>query len=286
MAARFCSSCGRPLPAGATFCPQCGAAVPGAPSPSPTGVPVAGTTYGFPPPVGYAPIMPGPPGPTPATHEADRAALGYVSAAASTALVAAVVSVVLISISNFGRLVTVTSTTSGAVLTLPSPWLWVAILGVDGALGIAEIVLIRTGFRRLVDVDRTFSTPAGLALAALVGVVLALLGAGLLIRALYDAVQCAGSGNPITTSCLFGSAFWGGIALVGVGAIIALVGYIGILIGIWRLGTRYNDSLFKVGAILLIFPYVNLVGSILILVGARGALGRLPAAVAPPSARL
>jgi hypothetical protein len=84
-------------------------------------------------------------------------------------------------------------------------------------------------------------------------------------------VSCAGSGVPIPSSCLLSNTFWGGVALLGLGGLLAFVGYIGVLLGIWRLGTRYADAMFKVGAILLIIPYINLIGAILILIGARTA---------------
>ena len=48
-----------------------------------------------------------------------------------------------------------------------------------------------------------------------------------------------------------------------------LIGFIGLILGIWRLGTRYETSLLHVGAIVAIFlPFV---GWLLIWIGARDA---------------
>jgi hypothetical protein len=273
MATRFCSFCGQPLPGQGTFCPSCGAAVPGAAAPT-AGTPPMPT---FLPPTSYipgaVPSASGAPGPT--TQAQDREALSRVSLAAALTIVGVVVGIAISALSNLGGLVSATSGASGVLITLPSPWLWVGIIGVDAAIEVAGLVLYRSAFHALAPVDRRFSTPSALALAAIVGIVIALAGLGLLLDALYQAVQCVGSGNPITRDCLLTGTFWGGLALAAVGGIIALVGYIGVLIGIWRLGTRYSESLFKIGAVLLIFPYLNLVGAILILAGAHGASGRV-----------
>lgn len=188
---------------------------------------------------------------------------------------ASVAGLVVSSVTDVSRLITVTSGTGGTSIALLPPWVWVALIGLDAALGVTEILLFRSAFRRLADVDRTFSTPATFALLACIGVLLALVGVGLLLDALYHAVQCAGSGVPIPSSCLLTGTFWGGVGLAGIGAIVAVIGFLGILLGIWRLGTRFGDTKFKVGAILLIFPLLNILGAILILLGAREAVGKI-----------
>ena len=70
-----------------------------------------------------------------------------------------------------------------------------------------------------------------------------------------------------------------GISLLG--ALLALIGLIGIWLGLWRLGTRYDTVLFKVGMVLSIFPYINLVGYILIIIAAWGVRKRAMARSAP-----
>jgi hypothetical protein len=180
---------------------------------------------------------------------------------------------------NLGGLVKTTPGPGSAAtvtLTLPSPWVWVVEIAIGGALGLVALWLYRSAFATLAPLDRRFSTPAVLAVLAVIGAAVALIGVYFLLHALYGAVQCVGAGNPITRGCLLTGEFWLGLALVAVGGIVALVGFIGVLIGLWRIGTRYDETLVKVGAILLIIPYVSVVGGILIAIGASQARGRLP----------
>jgi hypothetical protein len=65
------------------------------------------------------------------------------------------------------------------------------------------------------------------------------------------------------------------LVLLFVVAIVLLIGAIGLLIGIWRLGTRYQEGLLKVAAILLILPVLNIVGFVLILVASRSLRNRI-----------
>lgn len=282
MSARFCAFCGRPLPVSGTFCPSCGArradlvAPPGGPSPLPFSVPGAPTTA--PPPYGTYPGAGRPSFVDPAT---ERHSLYRVELAALVALVAAVLGIGVDLATGFGQFIRVTATPSGSVLSLPSPWLWVVLVGSDGALGLTELWLLRVAFRDLSRGDLRFSTPAALAFVAIIGVVFALVGLTLLLEALYAAVQCAGAGNPITSACLARGVFWAGVAVVAIGAVVALVGFVGTLVGIWRLGTRFNDGRFKVGAVLTIFPILNIVAAVLILIAARAARNVGPAPPAP-----
>jgi hypothetical protein len=55
------------------------------------------------------------------------------------------------------------------------------------------------------------------------------------------------------------------------------VGWIGLLLGLWRIGSRYDSGVTKIGAILSIIPVVNIVSPILILVGVMGVERKLRA---------
>ena len=197
-------------------------------------------------------------------------------------LVSTAVSVAVDLTVGLTRFVGATTTPTGTTVTLPSPWIFVLLFGVAGVFVFIELVLFRFAFHDQAGVDRRFSTPATLALLALIGIILVLVGAGLVIGGLYQAVHCAGAGNPLTRACLPVGLFFGGVALLLIGALVALVGFIGILIGIWRLGTRYDEVLFKVGAILLIIPFVNLVGAILILIGAHSSRRKIESPTGVP----
>jgi hypothetical protein len=230
-----------------------------------------------PPPFGYAP-GPGAPGsfpPSAATRATDVSALARVGLAAILAIASVVLGIVILTVNNVSGLISVSASPSGTRISLPSPWVWVGYLIGIGALGLTEILLLRAAFHGLAREDGTSSTPKSLATLAFIGAVMALVGLGLFLEALYSAIACSGSGVPIRSGCLTTSVFLGGVALLGIGALLALIGIIGLLIGIWRLGTRYGDSKFKIGAILLIFPYISLVGGVLILVAARAARGKV-----------
>ena len=220
--------------------------------------------------------------PSPATRESDVHALGYILWAAIIGLVGAAVSLVdLFGSSGFAAIGVVT-TPGGSTVSLNSGGLY--FLGVVVASGlilsVLELYFCREAFRTLAPVDHRFGTPSTLALLAIIGVILiALLGVGLFVS-LFQAVSCA-DGNPITRACINLGAVLGLIAGLLIVAIVAFIGYVGVLIGIWRLGTRYNDGLFKAGAILLIFPVLNLVALILIAVAARSHRDELQRGVAP-----
>ena len=140
-------------------------------------------------------------------------------------------------------------------------------------------------FHGLSTVDPTFRTPAVLSLLALIGIAFSLVGAALVLNGLYAAEACVGAGNPITRACLLTGPFWAGIAFAAIGGVLALIGLIGVLLGLWRVGTRYQDSLIHVGTFLLIFPYLNVVGAVLILASASSQRSRREVlARVPPSA--
>ncbi len=84
------------------------------------------------------------------------------------------------------------------------------------------------------------------------------------------------SSTPSTSqsSAIAGTLFGliGVIALVGIIAFIAAIGF---LIGLWRVGTRYDSTLIHVGAIMLIIPILSMIGIILILVGANEVVNSL-----------
>jgi len=236
-----------------------------------------------PPPESYAPGV-GAPRPTPATAAQDRRSLRYLTVAVIIGLAGAVTEDAIDLLPSVQSLVTATSTPSGAVVHLPSPWLWVALLGVGGALAIAEILLIRLSFTGIRPVDSRFSAPASLSLLAVIGILVALVGVALLLNGIYGAVACSGAGRPLTLSCLSRSGFLVGLVTLLVGALVGIIGYIGILIGIWRFGSRHEVSWFKGGVILLIFPLLNVVGAILILLAAQKALERIGRDSSPPLA--
>jgi hypothetical protein len=65
-------------------------------------------------------------------------------------------------------------------------------------------------------------------------------------------------------------------AIASIGGIVVILGVIiGQILGLWRVGSRYDETTIKIGAIFGIIPLLNFVAPILILVGALQARGRL-----------
>lgn len=284
MAARFCAYCGRPLVANAAFCSSCGAAVGGAPPPAGSAVfSVAPATSGAPTYSPYAPTYPVPGGSQTTFGSADQSALSSVSLAAILGLVGAVLSIVQLFFTSAFSFLGVSSAGSGTSLTLnlTALYLVVAVGAVGIILVLLELWLYRRAFVTLGRQDTRFSTPATMVLVALVALAIIVLVLVALVDVIYQAIVCAGSGNPITSACIDVGTVLGLAAVLGVTAIVAFIGVIGLLIGIWRLGTRYDEAMFKVGAILFIFPVLNFVALILILVAARSTSRRLQSVSSP-----
>jgi len=216
-----------------------------------------------------------PAGSAPSSRPADLSALSRVTVAAILGIVGALLSIVELVATPATSFVTVTtsSTTGNSSVSLnPAAFYLVAAVGAVGVIfTMIELWLYRGAFRELSAHDSRFSTPSKLALLAFVGLVLLIVLAAAVFALVYQATVCAGSGNAITSACLNVGAFLGLIGLLVIVGIATFVGYIGVLIGIWRLGTRYNEGLFKAGAILYIIPFLNFIGLVLILVGARSA---------------
>lgn len=287
MAARFCPFCGQPVVANATFCSSCGASLGGAlPSASPPGT--VSPPLAYPGPTPYAPYA----GtylptarPTPTSTVTDQSALSRVTWAALLGLVGALLSFVELFFTRASSFVAVSGGGSNASfsLDLSALYLAVALGGVGVFFALVELGLLRVAFRTLASHDGRFSTPSKLVLLAIVALILLVVIGFAILAVLYAAIACAGTGHPITTACINLGNLLGLLALFVIVGIVLLVGYIGLLIGIWRLGTRYDEAMFKVGGILLIFPVLNIVALILILVAARSAREKLGRPSFPPT---
>jgi hypothetical protein len=122
-----------------------------------------------------------------------------------------------------------------------------AVPAVGGILSLASFALIRSAFSTLKRVDRRFSSPTTLTsfvyAAIALFVVGTFIGAVIVLGTLYSP---SGSTADLTTMLM---GVYIGIAIAGLGGILALVGEVGFLLGIWRLGNRYHTSLFKAAAL-------------------------------------
>ena len=144
------------------------------------------------------------------------------------------------------------------------------------------LIILTLGFRGLAKVDSGrfhISTPFMVVL--MVGIILVAGGAVPLLNAVPNMIASATnctypySSTTCTPSSAFFNQFSSVVAyfgLIAIGGILSLVGYIGgLILGLWRVGTRYNQTTLKIGAIFQIIPLLNIVAPILIILGANEA---------------
>lgn len=245
-------------------------------TPAPPGVP---PSWGGPNPFGTAP-----PALPPFHPSNDLAALSRFRVAAVVAILGVAASTVLSSVLSSGGYLgfpggssSFRPFTGGTFPTFTTMFLVLVIASV--LVGIAFLLVslwfFRTGFVELRSVDPRFARSPTWTLLSMIGLVIVAPGVVVVLLTVSKIASCAGTTVPVPPACLDLGTLLGGGALFLVGGILAIVGFIGTLVAIWRLGDRYGESLFKVGAVLLIFPLVSLVGQILIFVAARGATSRL-----------
>jgi hypothetical protein len=153
------------------------------------------------------------------------------------------------------------------------------VMPISLGIELVAILALLIGLREFSRVDPSrFSVPSKLMYLLVIGVIIAGAGAILLFNSLPAIIaQAPSSGS--TPSSAFMSSIAGLLAfaaLAFIGGILALIGVIGgQILGLWRVGSRYNETVIKLGAIFVIIPLLNIVAPILILVGASQAKGRL-----------
>ncbi len=143
-----------------------------------------------------------------------------------------------------------------------------AVLAGAAAFSVAQALAFRSAFETLAFFDPRYARPRGLALLAVIGVLIGSVGWVVIVGGFYEAVLCAGSKTSIPATCVPVGPLLAGLALVGLGGLLAFVGYIGIAIGLWRAGSRYRSVPMRIGAILLLIPLVGTLGALLVLAGA------------------
>ncbi len=204
----------------------------------------------------------------------ERAGLTWIAVGAGIALIAAILEVTVQYIPGFTSLLSSLGTSlTNTSVGLTDLVILAVLVGVGTGAAIAEMAVFRAGFVRLATVDNSaFRTPSRFSYVAITGLAWFLAGVEWLLIMLYQAVNCANGASSIPSSCLGSLTVLIAVAFTFIGVIMALVGYIvGILLGLWRIGARYQKTATKVGTILLIFPYLNIVGAILILIQVTGA---------------
>lgn len=152
-------------------------------------------------------------------------------------------------------------------------------------LQLLMIIMYTISFRSLRRVDPSFGAPFGLALCGSIGVLLMFAGFGGFFAAVLSLATCVGNaasaGTANTCASIGISGVFALLALVAIGGLLALVGWIGIVLGFWRMGRRYDSGLLKAGGILYIIPFAAAIAPFLTLFGTMGAEKRLNARAVP-----
>jgi hypothetical protein len=156
---------------------------------------------------------------------------------------------------------------------------FVEVIAVGVALLIIAGILYTLCFASFRRVYPGFSGPTGLGIVGLIGCLLILLGLASYLVQSFSASACSVS---TLADCAGLSAFYLDLSVVVGGLLLAFIGWIGLIIGIFRIGKRYGSTITKVGAILYIVPVLNVVAPILIYVGVAGIRPQVPAPP-PPS---
>ena len=273
---RFCTNCGRQLEDSALFCPSCGTR---------TTAQTAQATAPPPQPAAPYPML----GVPPTFGEADRYALSKLYLAAIVMLIGLIAGYAL----DFGSGLFFAFSFIGHPNAPPTNLFEVfrssgflvfasiaAVIG--GATELIYLAELRLGLKSLSGVDRpNFGTPSKLTLLALITVPFVFLGVVIEFVGLIPFLATINPSQPPVTPpaqlpaglgyILVGGAISG---IAGIAAIVGLIG--GAILGVWRMGSRYNESIFKIGAILFVFPFVNIVAAILFILGVGSARKKLP----------
>jgi uncharacterized protein DUF973 len=147
------------------------------------------------------------------------------------------------------------------------------IAGLAVLLEIVQLLYFLSAFRQLRQYDGSFQTPGTLLWLALIGLPLLFLALGLLLNSVIALANCVNvlpAGASANSFCSSQLAAAGELAIfLLLAAILALIGWVALLIGVWRLGDHFPNSHFHAAAILLIIPFLSVVGFILIWYSSR-----------------
>jgi len=163
----------------------------------------------------------------------------------------------------------------------------VYIIPLSVGIELVGLLVLTLGFRGLAKVDSPrfhISTPFMVVL--IVGLLIVAGGAVPLLNSVPGMLSTAlqNCSYPYTaTTCTPSTAFFNQFSTIFVyfglmllGGLLTLIGYIGgLILGLWRVGSRYNQTTLKVGAIFQIIPLLNIIAPILIILGANEAKNTL-----------
>lgn len=186
--------------------------------------------------------------------------------------------------SHLAALGTANNTTSAQTATALGPVFrsLSLVIPISGAVQIVALAILAVGFWELKKVDRRFSVPSIMVIVAIIGGALAVVGLIPFFGSIANIIAQGPTASAPGPSAALASALASLIVsfiLLAVGCLLTLIGFLGgQLLGLWRAGNRYNETLLKVGAIFAIFPFLNLIAPVLVIVGANQSKNRLRAA--------
>jgi hypothetical protein len=161
----------------------------------------------------------------------------------------------------------VTDTSAAGYVSLLRTILFAVFLILVGAiLAFLSFVLYTAGFAALRRSDQRFRTPMVLCVIGLIGI---LFISGFVVSyvvGISSAIACPSSNTTCQNNAT--TIAHGVVAIGYIGGILGFIGLIGLIIGLYRFGSRYKSSIAKVGAILYIIPFLSIVAPILVLIGA------------------
>jgi len=195
---------------------------------------------------------------TPESTAADRKALSNAAFAAMLGIAGFFLSIlsvgITLGVAYFGTL----SSHAWSLFNLTVFGL-LASLGAFGLIvTLIELWLMRQAFAALAPFDTGFSTPRTLTPVAMAGTLMVIIG----ILSILASSSGLSSGVDLAL-----------IAVVLIGAALAIIGFFALAVGVWRMGDRFDEDLFKIGAVLLIV--LGIVGMVFILIGSRAARRKL-----------
>ena len=195
---------------------------------------------------------------TPESTAADRKALSNVASAALLGIAGFFLSIlsvgITLGVAYFGTL----SSHAWSLFNLTVFGL-LASLGAFGlVVTLIELWLMRQAFGSLATFDTGFSTPKSLTPAAMAGTVMVIVG--------VLSILAYGTGPETGVLLVL-------LAVLLVGAALAIIGFFALAVGVWRLGDRFDEDLFKIGAVLLVV--LGIVGMVFILIATRAARRKL-----------
>jgi hypothetical protein len=156
--------------------------------------------------------------------------------------------------------------------------LYVVVFG--AALSLVSLVLYLLSFNAFLKVTPGFAGPVALVILGLIGLLLIVVGVVLVLSVFFQAVGCPAMGA--SSSCVDFTQLGGAVLAIFGGLFFAFLGWIGLVIGIYRVGKRFGSTITKVGGILTIIPVAGLVAPVLVFVGMHQILHRLQARTPSP----